>query len=85
MVLLRRHHAKDHLGQRVEGGLPCVVPVQIEGDAVDARLQRAWGQEIPNPAIVVARLEGLWYVAAGLIGIAVSLGLTIRRYQRIST
>ena len=38
-----------------------------------------------NPAIVVARLEGLWYVAAGLIGIAVSLGLTIRRYQRIST
>ena len=55
------------------------------GDVLDGTNAALFGSISENPVVSSIGLPGWAYIAAAVVGIVVTVGLTVRRYLRIAT
>jgi len=73
------------IGQTTNEDLARVVVFLSPADILDGTNAAIFGSLPDSPVVAAVDLPGWAYVAAAAIGIAGSIGLTVRRYLRIST
>ena len=66
------------------GDIARLVILLSPGDVLDGANAWIFGALSENPVVATSGVPGPVYVAAGLVWAAATIGLTIRRYQRIS-
>jgi ABC-2 type transport system permease protein len=74
-----------NLANSLSGGdVARLVILLSPADVLDGANAWIFGALSENPVVATAGLPGIAYVAAGLVWVAATIALTIRRYQRVS-